>query len=73
MSIHIASATPEQKRNSGVQTKCNYSLNCLMHFKTVRGPGVNSAKFRDLKIRSVDGFGLDEKASEKRKVSIGEL
>ena len=34
-----------------------------MHFKTVRGPGVDSAKFRDFKIRSVDGFGLAEKAS----------
>ena len=34
-----------------------------MHFKTVRGPGVKSVKFRDFKIRSVDGFGLAEKAS----------
>ena len=45
------------------QTKCNYSQNVEMHFKTVRGPGVKSVKFRDFKIRSVDGFGLAEKAS----------
>ena len=33
-----------------------------MHFNTCRGPGVNSPKIRISKIRSVDGFGLDERA-----------
>ena len=33
-----------------------------MHYNTCRGPGVNSAKNRNFKIRSVDGFGLDERA-----------
>ena len=46
-----------------MQTKCNYSQNFLMHFKAVRGPGVRSVKILDFKIRSVDGFGLAEKAS----------
>ena len=44
------------------QTKCNYSLNFEMHFNTCRGPGVKSAKIQNFKIRSVDGFGLDERA-----------
>ena len=44
------------------QTKCKYSQIFKMNFKTVRDSGVNSARFRDFKIRSVHGFGLDERA-----------
>ena len=33
-----------------------------MQYNTCRGPGVKSAKIRNFKIRSVDGFGLDERA-----------
>ena len=33
-----------------------------MRYNTCRGPGVKSAKIRNFKIWSVDGFGLDERA-----------
>ena len=46
-----------------VQTKLNYSLNFKTRDNAVRGPGVNSAKIRKLKIPPVDGFGLREKPS----------
>ena len=33
-----------------------------MQYNTCRGPGVKSARIRNFKIWSVDGFGLDERA-----------